>query len=59
MKKPHLLQNLTTSFSFQKNSYSIHHNSCSFNESIFVFDLFELLKAFNEKLLIIFSNIRL
>jgi hypothetical protein len=59
MKKPHLLQYLSTSFSFQKNTYSIQSNSCSLNESIFIFDLFELSKAFNEKLLIIFSNIRL
>jgi hypothetical protein len=59
MKKLHVLQNLSTSFSFQKNIYSIQNSSCSSNENIFVFDLFELLKAFNEKLLIIFSNIRL
>jgi hypothetical protein len=59
MKKPHLLQYLSSSFSFQENIYSIQNNSYSLNESIFVFDLFELSKAFYEKLLIVFSNIRL
>uniref|UniRef100_UPI00404AEAC7 hypothetical protein n=1 Tax=Flavobacterium sp. TaxID=239 RepID=UPI00404AEAC7 len=56
MKKLHLLQNLASNFSFEENSYAILNNSYSFNES---FLLFDLLKAFNEKLLIIFSNIRL
>jgi hypothetical protein len=59
MKKLHVLQYLSTSFSFQENIYSIQNNSCSTNESIFIYDLFEQSKAFNEKLLIIFSNIRL
>jgi hypothetical protein len=59
MKKLHILQNLSTNFSFQKNTYSIENNSYYSNESIFVFDLFELSKAFYEKLLIVFSNIRL
>lgn len=59
MKKLHLLQYSSTNFSFQENNYSFQNNSCSSNESIFVIDLFEQSKAFNEKLLIVFSNIRL
>jgi hypothetical protein len=59
MKKLHIIQYLSTSFSYQKKNYIIINNSYSFNESIFVFDLFELSKAFYEKLLIVFSNIRL
>lgn len=58
MKKTHLLQHLLPNFSFQKNIYAIQNSSFS-NENIFVFDLFELSKAFHEKLLIVFSNIRL
>lgn len=58
MKKLQIFQDFTTSFSNTKNVFTLENNSSTTIENVFVFDLFELLKAFNEKLLIVFSNIR-